>query len=92
MQGWALQSPTLKANVVQVRRNLYQHVGELDVHVWSFPYREIRQIRMHDGLTGARQSPGVNLSYLFDVGAKIPESQAIASLQPSDRSGWTTHP
>ena len=87
MQGWALQSPTLskivppslKANVVQVRRDLYQHVGELDVHVWSFAYREIRQMRMHDGLAEARQSSGVNLSYIFDLGPKIPEPQAIAS-------------
>jgi hypothetical protein len=92
VQGWALQSPTLKANVVQVRRDLYQHVGELDVHVWSFAYREIRQMRMHDGPAAARQFSGVNLSYILDLGPKIPEPQAIASPQPSDRSGWTMHP
>ena len=34
---------------------------------------------MHDGLAGARQCSGVNLSYLFDLGPKIPEPQAIAS-------------
>ena len=88
MQGWALQSPTLKANVVQVRRDLYQHVGELDVHVWSFAYREIRQMRMHDAAGAARQCGGGLLGdYLTLVARSLKPRQSPAPNLQIDPAG-----